>query len=180
MILKPEHAKEEPSAVRSFTPEVEEETGARKTDTEAPESTRKHQEESLSWRYIREEFVEPAGKDKVSFCPPHRFPARNKEICPFGLVQRGSSDTSTGQESLNGRRWKMGLEYGGGVDQEWENGWKESAKQEDYRRREQGTHQEQRRYGSGRRQQRLGLNRSRLHGGPKIGGPWSCREPSVF
>ena len=41
MILEPEHDKEEPLAVRSFTPKVEEETGASKTETEAPETTRK-------------------------------------------------------------------------------------------------------------------------------------------
>ena len=48
MILKPEHKTEEPSAVRGLTPEAENEAGARKTETESPESTRKHREDSLS------------------------------------------------------------------------------------------------------------------------------------
>ena len=95
MILEPEHDKEEPSALRSFTPEIEEETGAGKTETEAPESTRKRREESLFWRYTREDLVEPAGKEKVSSCQPLSFPTRNKEICTSGLVQYSSGNTST-------------------------------------------------------------------------------------
>ena len=46
MILKPEQDSIDRSAVRSFTPEVEVEDGAGKTETEAPESTRKRREES--------------------------------------------------------------------------------------------------------------------------------------
>ena len=48
MILEPEQDNLDPSAVRSFTPEVEVEVGAGKTKTEAPESTRNHRKESLS------------------------------------------------------------------------------------------------------------------------------------
>ena len=69
-----------------------------------------------------------------------------------------------------------GGKVGGG---EWENSGDRNTKQEDYRRQEQGTDQGRRRYGSGRRWWRLGFDRSCLHGGPKIGGPWSCCEPSV-
>ena len=43
MILEPEQDNEDPSAVRSFTPEVEVEAGAGKTETEALESTRNRQ-----------------------------------------------------------------------------------------------------------------------------------------
>ena len=48
MILEPEQDSVDMSAVRSFTPEVEEEDGAGKPETDTPESTRKSQEESLS------------------------------------------------------------------------------------------------------------------------------------
>ena len=48
MILEPEHDSEEPSAVRSWTPKAEDEAGAGKTEMEAPESTRKLREDSLS------------------------------------------------------------------------------------------------------------------------------------
>ena len=48
MILEPEHDSVDLSAVRSFTPEVEVEDGAGNTEMEAPESTRKRPEESLS------------------------------------------------------------------------------------------------------------------------------------
>ena len=48
MILEPEHETVHPSAVRSLTLEVEEEAGAGNNETEAPESTRKWREESLS------------------------------------------------------------------------------------------------------------------------------------
>ena len=48
MILEPEHDSIDPSAVKSFTPEVEVEGGTGNTETEAPESTRKRLEESLS------------------------------------------------------------------------------------------------------------------------------------
>ena len=48
MILEPEQDNEDLSAVRSFTPEVEAEAGAGKTETEALESTRNRREESLS------------------------------------------------------------------------------------------------------------------------------------
>ena len=48
MILEPEQDKEDPSVVRSLTPEVEEETSDGKTKTEAQGSTRNWQEESLS------------------------------------------------------------------------------------------------------------------------------------
>ena len=48
MILEPEQDSVDPSAVRRFTLEVEVEVGAGKTETEAPESTRKRLEESLS------------------------------------------------------------------------------------------------------------------------------------
>ena len=41
MILEPEHETEEPSAVKSLTPEVEEEAGAGNTETEASELTKK-------------------------------------------------------------------------------------------------------------------------------------------
>ena len=41
MILEPDHETEERSAVRSLTPEAEDEASAVKTETEAPESTRK-------------------------------------------------------------------------------------------------------------------------------------------
>ena len=47
MILEPEQDSIDLSADRSFTPEVEVEDGAGKTEAEAPESTRKHLEESL-------------------------------------------------------------------------------------------------------------------------------------
>ena len=40
MILEPEQESVDPSAVRSFTPEVEVEDGAGNTETEAPESTK--------------------------------------------------------------------------------------------------------------------------------------------
>ena len=50
IILEPEHGAVEPSAVKSLTPEEVDEAGARNTETEAPESTRKHQEDSLSRR----------------------------------------------------------------------------------------------------------------------------------
>ena len=45
MILVPEQANVDPSAVRSFTPEVEVEGGAGKTETEASDSTRNRQDE---------------------------------------------------------------------------------------------------------------------------------------
>ena len=173
MILEPEHDKEEPSALGSFTPEVEEETGARKTETEAAKSTWKRREESLSWRYTREELVELEGKEKVSSYRQLSFPIRNKEICTYELVQRGFGDTSTGRESLNSGRWKMALKDGGGEDQEWENGLNRNRKQKDYRQQEQGTLQGWRRYGSGWRQLRLGFDRSHQHRGPKKGGLWS-------
>ena len=48
MILEPEQESVDPSAVRSFTPEVEVEDGAGNTETEAPESTKKRLEDSLS------------------------------------------------------------------------------------------------------------------------------------
>ena len=48
MILEPEQVNVDLSAVRSFTPEVEVEVGAGKTETEAPESTGNQQDESLS------------------------------------------------------------------------------------------------------------------------------------
>ena len=48
MILETEHETEEPSAVRSLTSEAEGEAGAGKTESEAPESTRKRREDSLS------------------------------------------------------------------------------------------------------------------------------------
>ena len=48
MILEPEHKTEDPYVVRSLTPEAEEEAGARKTEREAPESTRNQWKESLS------------------------------------------------------------------------------------------------------------------------------------
>ena len=96
MILEPEQDKEKPSAVRSFTPEVEEEeeTGAGKTETEAPESTRKRWEESLSLRYTREELIEPVGKEKASSYRPLSFPTRNKETALAGIPSsyRSSSD----------------------------------------------------------------------------------------
>ena len=47
MILEPEQETEEPSAVRSLTPDEDEETGARNTETEALESTRNPQE--ITW-----------------------------------------------------------------------------------------------------------------------------------
>ena len=50
MILEPEYKTEEPTAVRSLTPEKEDKAGAGNTETEAPESMRKGQEDSLSWR----------------------------------------------------------------------------------------------------------------------------------
>ena len=50
MILQPEQETEDPSAANGLTPEVEDEAGARKTKTEAPESTRKRGEDSKSWR----------------------------------------------------------------------------------------------------------------------------------
>ena len=50
MILEPEQDNVDPSAVRSFTLEVEVKDGARKTETEAPESTRKRLDECLSLR----------------------------------------------------------------------------------------------------------------------------------
>ena len=173
MILKPEHDKEEPSAVKSFTQEVEDETGARKTETEHSKpgnvGTRAYLgdilERSLQNRQVRK---------KLSSCQPLSFLTRNKKICTSGLVQRGSRDTSTGQASNSGRR-KMALEDSGGKDQEWENSG--NRKQEDFGWQEQGTYQGQRRYGFGQR--RLGFDRSLLHGGPKIGGPWSWHEPSV-
>ena len=48
MILEPDHETEEPSAVISLTPEVKDETDARKTETKALEYTRKQREDSLS------------------------------------------------------------------------------------------------------------------------------------
>ena len=48
MILEPEQESVDPSAVMSFTPEVEVEDGAGNTETEAPESAKKLLEESLS------------------------------------------------------------------------------------------------------------------------------------
>ena len=48
MILEPEQESVDPSAVRSFTPEEEVEDGAGNTETEAPESTKKRLEDSLS------------------------------------------------------------------------------------------------------------------------------------
>ena len=50
MILEPEHETEVPSAVRSMTPEEDEEAVAGNTEKEASESTRKWQEDSLSQR----------------------------------------------------------------------------------------------------------------------------------
>ena len=47
MILEPEHETEEPSAVRSLTPEEDEEAGAGNTETEASNSTRKRREACL-------------------------------------------------------------------------------------------------------------------------------------
>ena len=41
IILEPEHKNEEPSSVRSLTPEKVDEAGARNTKTEAPKSIRK-------------------------------------------------------------------------------------------------------------------------------------------
>ena len=48
MILEPEQDNEDPSAVRSFTSEVEVEAGPGKTEMEAPKSTRNHRDKSLS------------------------------------------------------------------------------------------------------------------------------------
>ena len=50
MILEPEHETEEPSAVRSMTPEVDEEACGGNTETETPELSKKQREESLSGR----------------------------------------------------------------------------------------------------------------------------------
>ena len=53
-------------AVTRRTPELEEDAGAGKTETDAPESPRKFLEERVSLRYSRED-EEPTGRKKHFF-----------------------------------------------------------------------------------------------------------------
>ena len=118
IILEPEHETEEPSAVRCLTPEEVEEAGAGNTETEALESTRKRQEDSLSTRYTREDLVEPAGRENVSICQPTSFPTRNRGRNIFGPDQHDSGDTSREKANLNSGRLNMELGIGKGKGQE--------------------------------------------------------------
>ena len=106
MILKPEQDNEDPSAVRSFTPEVEVEAGAGKTKTEAPESTRNCPDKSLSRRNTREDPVEPAERVKASFCQAASFLTRNTVLYISELCQRDFNDTRRGQANQN-HVWQM-------------------------------------------------------------------------
>ena len=67
IILDPLHVFAEPLAVTRWIPEVEEDGGAEKMETDAPESTRKFLEERVSLGYRREE-EEPAER-KICFFP---------------------------------------------------------------------------------------------------------------
>ena len=67
----------EPLAVTRQIPELEEDAGAGKMETEAPESTRKFLEERVSLRYRRED-EEPAGRKNISSCWPVSFLTRSR------------------------------------------------------------------------------------------------------
>ena len=58
---------------------------------------------------------------KASSCRAASYPTRNKELYTSEPRHRDSNDTSTGQENLNGVRWKEGQMDGRGKDQGLEN-----------------------------------------------------------
>ena len=60
-------------AVTRLIPELKEDAGAGKTETDALESTRKFLEERVTLRYRRED-EEPAGRTNLSSCQPVSFP----------------------------------------------------------------------------------------------------------
>ena len=72
----------EPLAVTRRIPELEKDAGARKTETDAPESTRKFMEERVSLRYRRED-EEPVGRKNVSSRQLVTFPTRSRVVGYF-------------------------------------------------------------------------------------------------
>ena len=108
----------EPLAVTRWIPELEEDAGAGKRETEAPESTRKFLEERVSLRYRRED-EELAGRKK--FLPAGQLVFRPgaglltllgfvfvRPVEPAGGGDRGWWTSDGGARQLgcwNGRMW---------------------------------------------------------------------------
>ena len=93
-------------AVTRRIPELEEVAGAGKTETDAPESTRKFLVERVSLRYRREE-EELAGRKNISSLRSVSFPTRSRVAYTSGPCLHVSCGTS------RWRRRGMGTSDGG-------------------------------------------------------------------
>ena len=110
----------EPLAVTRRIPELEEDAGAGKTETEAPESTRKFLEERVSLRYRRED-EEPAGRKK--FLPASQLVFRPGAglLTLLGFVSvrpvepAGGGDRGWGPLMAVRGSWGAGTAGGGGI-----------------------------------------------------------------
>ena len=103
---------------------------AGKTETEAPESTRKCSELP----------VEPAGRGKVSSCWAVTFPTRNRELYISEPCHHNFDDTSRGQVNLNGVRRKEEQMDSKGKDQGLENAGNGHGKREELELQERDNH----------------------------------------
>ena len=113
-VLDPLHVMAEPLALTRRIPELEEDAGAGKTETDGPESTRKFLEERVSLRYRRED-EEPAGRKKflptshLVFQPGAGLLTLLRVSCGTSMWRRRGMGTSDGGERQlgcwNGRRW---------------------------------------------------------------------------
>ena len=87
IILEPEQDTVEPSAVSNQTPEDVEEVGAGNTDTEAPVFTRYQWPDNPSWRLMREECVELAGRENASTFRCSSFLIKSTKLDSLGPLQ---------------------------------------------------------------------------------------------
>ena len=108
----------EPLAVTRWMPELEEDAGAGKTETDALESPRKFLKVRVFLRFRRED-EELVGRKNVSSSRPISFPTRNRVAytsgpclcvsCGTSRCRRSGMETSDGGERQlgcwNGQRW---------------------------------------------------------------------------
>ena len=108
----------EPLVVTRQIPELEEDAGAGKTETDALESTRKFLEEKVSLKFRRED-EEPAGRKNVSYCRPVSFLTRTGLLTLLGLVSVCLVEPAGGGDKGGGPLMAVRGSWGAGSWRRW-------------------------------------------------------------